>query len=390
MPLVQNGEMVQAPLEDAAGALLSGLTSAVDITGPIYYDYRQVIVGEADGDMRVQRASLLGGDAIDFTQPNPDATAYYDTVGGPYYADYSLVLYGVADADGGIVLASLFGGGQFSPSGGGTDLGVAFLGDSLTAGGYPAQWATLSGRLAMVQAIGGITSAEIAARAGAYGVEINVSGQQIVSGSNSITVAGGKGWTLPGDYLRSANPVYGRLGSVHGKLIWYGTPTFTPTTGETVPVGCPNGTPFIADYAWDQMTHVIWAGRNNYTDPTQVLSDVASIVSRLRHERFVVMSVINATGAGAEIGNPGWTPIFQIEQGLAEAYPRNFLNIRRLLIDRGLAVAGLTATAQDLADIANDMIPTQLRPSGDEVHLTTAGYGAVAFFVHEFLTQKGW
>lgn len=130
----------------------------------------------------------------------------------------------------------------------------------------------------------------------------------------------------------------------------------------------------------------IWAGRNNLTNPaTQLQADtakqhIADMVAGLGHGNFLVLGVTNQDVAGERLGEADLAIINQLNADLATAYGSKFLDVRRELIDNGLAIAGITPTAQDNTDIANDVIPTSLR--SDVLHLNTAGYGVVASLVN--------
>jgi hypothetical protein len=404
------------PVSTAQTAALAGKvsTATIDTSSPWYYQEKQIVTGEVDVNDRLIWAYFTDGTSVDFSIVPDDPIIY--TSDEKFYLDYKQIAYGVVDSDDGVMLATFTDGTVFSvgDAGGDAVLGpVVFVGDSLTARGYPLLWSALSGRSAIVDAIGGQQSRQIAARIGAISVPITVSGDQIVSGANTITQMGGQsivtGTTVGSDptlyglqfLSNSGNGVDGfsrvcTIGATRctisiaatGSPSTSETYTFTPDGDAILPAGCPAGTPLIVERDNDDLTHVFWVGRNNYYEPNQVLADTAACVARLRHDRFVVMSVLNGTGSGASPPDGvGWVPIFAIEQALADAYPRNFLNIRRALIDQGLSRAGLTATAQDLSDIAGDMIPSQMKADG--THLTTTGDAVVAEILQEFITLKG-
>ena len=163
--------------------------------------------------------------------------------------------------------------------------------------------------------------------------------------------------------------------------------TFTPDAGQTLPAYCPPNTPFVPDYAYANYTHVFWPDRNNYTEPARCLADSAAMVAALPHKRFVFLTPLTGEYSTEFVSQTNYKTIVGIGQGLQAAYPQNVFDVRRYLIDEGLGALGLTPTAQDLTDIANDTVPTQLRY--DNVHLTTASYGLVATQAANFLTSKG-
>ena len=131
-------------------------------------------------------------------------------------------------------------------------------------------------------------------------------------------------------------------------------------------------------------TTIIWAGRNNYADGVTVLSDIASMVAVLGHNRYVVISVFNGSYGGYEIpGGGGYTLITDINNALATTYPNNYLDARAYIVDQ--YDSGIP---QDILDHTNDTPPTSLRT--DAIHLNATGSGLVADYVTNFIRNKGW
>jgi len=131
---------------------------------------------------------------------------------------------------------------------------------------------------------------------------------------------------------------------------------------------------FLADPATQDRSVIIWAGRNNADAPQTTLDDVEIMVADLRHSRFLILSVLNGSGEGT--GTTRLDNILTANNGLRIAYPENYFDIRSYLISDGLSDAGITPTAQDLLDIADDIVPDSLR--SDAIHLNTDGYNVVA------------
>lgn len=125
-----------------------------------------------------------------------------------------------------------------------------------------------------------------------------------------------------------------------------------------------------ADSAHRNDVVVIWAGRNNWQDSAAVLADVAGMVSELAPpRRFLVLSVLNAGYAG--VGSFEYRDIAALNQALQAAYPRNYLDIRSLLVARYDP-----SKPHDVIDHGQDVPPSRLR--FDDVHLNSAGYALVA------------
>lgn len=269
-------------------------------------------------------------------------------------------------------------------------------GDSMTAGAggsgttYPGVLATLfPGATFYNLGIGGQTSTQISARLGGVPIKVTVTG-------NSIPASGGVAVTN-----KSVNILYnsgsfsgtatGTLAGVPGTMSTdtSGNWTFTRTTAGSA-VACPADTVFLPDIAADHEndTMIIWAGRNNSGSATVVLSDILAMIDRLKplNKRVLVLSVCNGLNEGT--GTGAYNNIAAVNKELARHFGDQFVDVRRYLIDFGLAEAGITPTSQDTADIAADTIPASLR--NDNVHLLGIGYTVIANLIARVLRAKGW
>ena len=126
-------------------------------------------------------------------------------------------------------------------------------------------------------------------------------------------------------------------------------------------------------YGWPT---IIWAGRNNYTDPTTVKADVAAMVAALTTNNYIILGVINGEYGSEHSGQSGYSTIVQLNTDLASIYGTHFIDIRSYLVS--LYDSGI---AQDVTDHTNDIPPSSLRY--DNIHLTAAGYAAVAEKIYE-------
>jgi len=257
-----------------------------------------------------------------------------------------------------------------------TDTGQwAALGDSLTAGtggsgtNYPGVLGGLIGKTIRNLGVGGEISTQIANRAGAVAATATVTGGSIpASGVVSVTTSTGVPSAQGGDLSGSLNGVHGTF-HVGGTFTRHEAGSAVPAAGS-VPVT------FDLGGALPGSSFLIWAGHNNYADPTTVLADIAAMVAVCTTGKYVIIGVHNGGFTTEYLGGVGYNQIVFLNQQLAAIYGDRFFDVRRYLIDHGLADAGITPTTQDTADIANDTVPTSLRYDG--VHLLAPGYTIVA------------
>jgi hypothetical protein len=132
--------------------------------------------------------------------------------------------------------------------------------------------------------------------------------------------------------------------------------------------------------------HLIWSGRNNAYDSQTVVNDIAAMITNFRRVnpkiKVYVLSVIN--GASEGIGTGAYNNITKLNESFIDLDAK-FVDVRRCLIDEGLRINNLKPKSQDEADIASDLVPTQLRSDG--IHLNPFGYHAVAVCVNEKINQ---
>lgn len=127
---------------------------------------------------------------------------------------------------------------------------------------------------------------------------------------------------------------------------------------------------------------VIWAGSNNSPDATEMeslLPWIDNMISYNGNDKYIVLG-LTCKSYMADIVN--------VNKVLAKKYGFHFLDIRRYLLDYGLADAAITPTAQDTTDIAAGEIPTSLRV--DEIHFNDAGYTIIGNLVYKKGVELGY
>lgn len=273
---------------------------------------------------------------------------------------------------------------------------ITCAGDSMTAGAggsgttYPGVLATLfPGATFYNLGIGGQTSTQISARLGGVPIKVTVTGDSIpASGGVAVTAKSVNILYNSGSFSGTAT---GTLAGIPGTMSTdtSGSWTFTRTTAGSA-VACPANTVFLPDVAADHEndTMIIWAGRNNSGSPAVVLSDILAMIDRLKplNKRVLVLSVCNGLNEGT--GTGAYNNIAAVNKELARHFGDQFIDVRRYLIDFGLAEAGITPTSQDTTDVAADTVPASLRY--DSVHLIAAGYTVIANLIARVLRAKGW
>jgi hypothetical protein len=283
---------------------------------------------------------------------------------------------------------------------------IVCFGDSLTGSGtIPTRLAELTGRTVRNAGVGGENGYGIAARQGSTPYLLTPS-EGVIAATGSVDV------TFTSSYRTSAGFTAGEkpflqgtgTGSPNATGTLAGIPgTFylrvkdpavaypqgsavdiyafeRTTAGTAVVVNQP--APFIYDFAVARRgdIQIIWQGQNGpeEADNTNLFGQEIEYLAA-GVPRYLLMS-------RSAVNDTGWTTE---ERDLAVRFGRRYLNVRRYLIDYGLADLGITPTAQDKTDIAAGTVPTSLRL--DRVHHTVAAQQAIAeFLLLPRLRELGW
>lgn len=134
----------------------------------------------------------------------------------------------------------------------------------------------------------------------------------------------------------------------------------------------------VADTGRSNRYTIIWAGRNNFTDPTTVKADIAAMVAALTTTKYVVLSVLNQNTSNEWAGQPDYVTLTTLNSDLAATYAGHYVDVRAALV-----AAYNPSNAQDVIDFGHDVSPTSLR--SDNIHLNTAGYTLVANQVNAYI-----
>lgn len=292
-----------------------------------------------------------------------------------------------------VLLASCSGGTSDLSTGAAGSSGtseVVAWGDSTTSGigassgmSYPEQLQALTGRPVFNGGVSGQTSDQIAARQGGAPALLTFPG-------NSLPDAGAVVISAQSTFPVSAEgpgPIAGSVANIHGTLDFRLDNNSNPTLVFTrdaagSPVTIPPQTAFIPDtFGREAKINVFWMGQNNFYETAQVKSDIAQCIALLTGEKFIVLSILNAETE--IVGSDAYNVITQLNAELAQAYPQNYIDIRKILVNRYNP-----ASPEDVRDYNNDTPPASLR--SDNEHLNDQGYRIVAQQVAAFIAAKNW
>lgn len=142
----------------------------------------------------------------------------------------------------------------------------------------------------------------------------------------------------------------------------------------------------VADAAGRQAwINVLWYGHNNDDAPERIKADIAASIAALApgNSRFIVLSVVNKARPSEFRGAPAYETIIRLNDELAAAYPRNYIDVRSYLVSQYDP-----SDPQEVADFQNDVVPSSMRY--DDIHMRNSGSVLVAKKVKEFIDAEGW
>lgn len=261
---------------------------------------------------------------------------------------------------------------------------IVCWGDSLTAGAGAGSWdkmypyilGKLTGLETKNMGVGGESASSIAERQGAIPLTINpviipASGVVEITFRNTL----GYGVDLFGQGEAGINPCY--IGEIEGTLSKENSKYyFTRTTkGEEIELSRPTLLETYAsrEYNNEDDVAVIWVGTNNKQNTAEEIIEIQEyMVDYLKTNKFIILGLTfrpkdqTIDGTGPE----------EVNKKMEQRWGRKFLDIRKYILEYGLADAGIEATQEDLEAIQNGEIPPSLL--ADIVHYNSYGYSVIS------------
>lgn len=261
--------------------------------------------------------------------------------------------------------------------------------------------------------LSGATSESIALRNGAYSIKYEPVSKDLKSGVKSQLIPNVPGplrlWgNSAADWIHLPCEMYG----ISGSLDWDGQQvTFTPeSNGSVTYLNRPStlniypmttvatdNVPERFNYSdHPKSIYLLWLGRNNSTQPDEIMRDAKAIVARMEkgNNRFVILPEFPASYEPK--GTKGANEIALINSLYKKAFPENYCEIDGVDLLHNFMNHHNPQSQQDLADIKAGITPSSLRV--DELHPSItrkdgalyAGTEVNAEFVAKFLKLKGW
>lgn len=272
--------------------------------------------------------------------------------------------------------------------------------DSLGADSWVSKLSTLTGRDHMNQGWSGQHAAQVAARHGGNPSLMTVNGGTIPASGTSVGVLSATAQrSMPVGEQQPTRQVPGTLGGRTGYLHDGGVSGedgfFMPTEG-TAATSAPGKQVFTptGDRGLNRIA-TIWVGTNDMWSGSHTPAQIAYMIQQMidhqstRAKRVLVLTIPRRANypAGTQPGEK----VTAINAMLTAAFPTQIVDVAGYLMsDQAATDAGITYSADDLADIANGVTPRVFRLPADSVHFNALGASIIAPFVYAAAADRGW
>ena len=159
-----------------------------------------------------------------------------------------------------------------------------------------------------------------------------------------------------------------------------------PGDETTVPAGTEMTT--AASYQYRDYIHIVWIGTyGNFTSPNDLVEQVKALLSRqdTNPERFLVIGICGQNG---KTYNASYMD--QIDTAMMQAFGNRYINVRKYLIEDGLADAKLSPTKNDTKNIKNKKIPESFTTIPNGVELNGKAYNLIGKLVYDRMESLGY
>lgn len=130
--------------------------------------------------------------------------------------------------------------------------------------------------------------------------------------------------------------------------------------------------------------NVFFIGQNGgFDDVADLIKQLKAMIAYSKSGRYIVISFHNPNRAMGTISR-----MKEMEDSLSQCFGKHFINLRKYMVTRGLADAGLQPTQADRDSIAKGKVPPRLMTDG--THFTSTGYNEIAKLVFGKMKELGY
>ena len=143
-------------------------------------------------------------------------------------------------------------------------------------------------------------------------------------------------------------------------------------------------TTYAMNHLRGKYANVFFIGQNGgFTDVADLIRQLSAMITYSQSDRYIVISFHKRNHVIKTIPR-----MIEMEDSLSRHFGEHYINLRRLMVTRGLADANLVLTKTDMDSIAKGVVPPQLL--ADDCHFTTQGYNVIAKLVFSRMEELGY
>lgn len=183
------------------------------------------------------------------------------------------------------------------------------------------------------------------------------------------------------------------IGGIEGALSinssqYYSKYYFTRlTAGEEIVMPAGTVVKTAATDLYRDYIHIVWIGTfGNTSDPEELVRQVKTLLARQTKntERFLVLGPCSINGSFYPYA------MNNIDAAMMQVFGSRYVNVRKYLMEDGLADAGLTSTKEDLARIKEGGVPKSFVSSADASELNGRAYTLIGKLVYNRMETLGY
>lgn len=133
--------------------------------------------------------------------------------------------------------------------------------------------------------------------------------------------------------------------------------------------------------------HVVWIGTfGEVRNPDDLVSQVKTLLSRQAQnpERYIVLGVCTVDG------NHSVAYLNSFDTTMMQAFGNRYINIRKYLIEDGLADAGISPTYQDTNRLNSGLVPSSFLATNGSLELNGKAYALIGKLVYSRMESLGY
>ena len=134
--------------------------------------------------------------------------------------------------------------------------------------------------------------------------------------------------------------------------------------------------------------HVVWIGSyDTISNADELVQKVKTLLDRQTKntDRYIVIGLcsVNQSIYGTYLMD-------SIDTAMMQAFANRYINVRKYLVEDGLADAGISPTSEDRINISEGMIPRSFVTTSNTIDLNGKAYGVIGRLIYNRMESLGY